>query len=88
MAYFKVTYKNNFYNCEEEYIITAENDTEASAIAEEELSSVYGFADPDDRFLDDDYTEDDYYENIGYSIEEITEKEIEDEGFTEFDFII
>ena len=65
MAYFKVTYSNGYCGCDETHYIEAENESEAIDLAYDEIE-LYGFYDPDSRFISrDDYESDEeYYEAI------------------------
>ena len=65
MAYFEVTYSNGYCGCEETDYIEAENELEAIDLACDAIQ-LYGFYDPDSRFVDrDDYESDEeYYEAI------------------------
>ena len=86
MAYFEVNYSNGYCGCEETHYIEAENESEAIDIAYDEIE-LYGFYDPDSRFIDrDDYeSEDEYWEAIeDYQgaieviVNEISEEEFKD----------
>lgn len=86
MAYFEVIYSNGYCGCDETHYIEAENEGEAIDIACGNIE-LYGFYDPDSRFIDrDDYESDEeYYEaieeyqgDIEVIVNEISEEEYND----------
>ena len=83
MAYFEVTYSNGYCGCDEVHYIEAEDEMEAIRIACDNME-LYGFYDPDSRFIDrNDYESDEeyyhaieeYQEDIEVIVNEISEEE-------------
>lgn len=94
MKYYKGTYSNGYYGCDEEFYFTAENKDEADQIFDEG-KQLYSFSEPDDRFIsldiepdEEGYDEayDEAYEDYQILInenswfEEITKEEYEEEA--------
>ena len=86
MAYFEVTYSNGYCGCDETHYIEAEDEMEATRIACDDME-LYGFYDPDSRFIDrNDYESDEeyweaieeYQEEIEVIVNEISEEEYND----------
>lgn len=81
MKYFKITCTNGYCGCNEDFYIEAENESNAWDEAEEILTNVYSFWDPDSRFVDDPGNWDEleeYYENCEAFVDEITKEEYEE----------
>lgn len=81
MKYFKITCTNGYYGCNEDFYIEAENESNAWDEAEEILTNVYSFWDPDSRFVDDPENWDEleeYYENCEAFVDELTKEEYEE----------
>ena len=81
MKYFKITCTNGYCGCNEDFYITAKNESDVWDEAEEILTNVYSFWDPDSRFVDDleNWDElEEYYENCEAFVDEITKEEYEE----------
>ena len=81
MRYFKITCTNGYCGCNEDFYIIAENESGAWDEAEEILTNVYSFWDPDSRFVDDPENWDEleeYYENCEAFVDELTKEEYEE----------
>lgn len=87
--YFKIVFDNGYCGCDEEIYEEFDTEKEAEEYADEYLAGGwYSFYEPDERFIgneedyesEEDYLEacDEYYSNCGYSIEEITKEEYEE----------
>ena len=61
MKYFKITCTNGYCGCNEDFYITAKNESDVWDEAEEILTNVYSFWDPDSRFVDE-ITKEEYEE--------------------------
>lgn len=88
--YFKITFSNGYCSCDEEIYEEFNSVEEALEYAEEYLTSgMYGFYEPDSRFIGDkeDYDSEEeyleayesYQEDCNYDIIEITKEEYEEE---------
>lgn len=86
--YFKMVYENGYCGCQEEEYVELKDELEADTYLHNSIP-LYGFFDPDSRFVDeDDYDcEEDYFEAVesyqdaiyDYSyFEEVTKEEYEE----------
>ena len=78
MKYYKITCTNGYCGCDEDYYIEANSDSEAWKEADYICSSVYSFAEPDERFVEDidNWDEiEEYCMNVEAYVKEISEKE-------------
>lgn len=89
MKYIKFTYSNGYCGCDEEVYAAFDDGVDDSEIEEYGCDGLqmYGFYEPDSRFVDeddydseDDYMDayDEYQENIEVSWEEISKEEFEE----------
>lgn len=84
MKYYKFTCSNGYCGCDEEFYEEVEDNTNLDILAEGILFNEYGFAEPDDRFLDyntdEEYemAEEEYKDNLDVWYEEITKEEYEE----------
>lgn len=77
MKYFRITCTNGYCGCNEDFYITAENESDAWEEAEEILTNEYSFWDPDSRFVDDLENWDEL-ENCEAFVDELTKEEYEE----------
>lgn len=84
--YYKISFSNGYYGCDEEIYEEFDTEKEAEEWANEYLTGgMYGFYEPDDRFIgnEDDYESEEeyleayeeYQENCTCFIKEITKEE-------------
>lgn len=81
MHYYFGTYRNGYCGCDEQYLLSGNQDEEKMyKIFEDSMDDIYSFAYPDERFIDvyrEDYDSEEEY-NEAY---EIAEEEYRDECF-------
>lgn len=90
MKYIKFTCSNGYCGCDEEFYETFNDDVtedEIEDVGEDLLNNLYGFYEPDDRFVneedfdtEEDYLDacDEYSAECSVSWEEISKKEFEE----------
>ncbi len=79
MRYFKCTWCNGFWSCEEDFYYTAKDEKAAENIAEDYRED-YDFSEPNESFcdMDDEDAIEGYYEGLYFYVEEITKEDFED----------
>lgn len=88
IMYFKITFGNGYYGCDETIYEEFDSEEEAIEYGEDYLYNCYGFYEPDSMFIGDkdcyaseeEYLEayDNYQAECGFSVTDITKEEYEE----------